>query len=94
MPEDIICEGSAKFMHNIIQSENPEEIVSLIRFPRSRNCVDLTLQYIPKTERLRRNAIYTGISNYNRIPTVIKGLSPKKMKLQLKKIKLDPMKMK
>ena len=94
MPEEIICEGSAKFMHNIIQNENPEEIINMIHFPRSRNCVDLTLQFNPKTERLRRNAIYAGITNFNRIPSHLKGLSAKKMKIQLKKTKLDPKKMK
>ena len=88
MPEEVIAEGSAKFMQSIIYHEDPEEIVSLIRFPRTRTCVDLTLKTIPKSERLRRCAIYAGITNYNRLPVEIKGLSPKKMRGKLKKTHL------
>ena len=88
MPEEIISEGSAKYMHSIIHHENPEDIVELLKFPRSRTCVDLTFKKIPKSERLRRCAIYAGLSNYNRIPQELKGLSPKEMRRALKKTKL------
>ena len=63
MPEEIIDEGSAKFIHKIISNEEPKEIYNLIKFPRSRTCVDLCLQYIPKTDRLRRCAVFSGIQN-------------------------------
>ena len=73
------------FFHKVAQNEEPEEIYELIKFPRSRACAEVSLKYAPKTDRLKRRRIYTGMRNYNRIPSEIRHLKPKKFKAKLKK---------
>ena len=89
MPKDILDEGSAKYMQKIIYHREPSEIIELIRFPRSKSCVDLKLKYIPKTDRLKRCSIYSGLENYNRIKQDQRTMTPSKFKRQLKKTGLE-----
>ena len=90
MPEEIVEEGSARFVHNIVYQHEPKELIEMIKFPRTRSCVDLNLQYIPKTERLRKCAMFKGIQNYNQIPQELKHLEPRKLKKKMKTRRLNP----
>ena len=89
MPEDILNEASAKYMHKIIYNKTPEDIYRMIKFPRSRTCAETTLQYGPKSDRLKRCSIFAGIKNYNRLPGGLKALDPRKLKAKLKLKKLN-----
>ena len=84
LPEDMIDEGSAKYLHKIVQTKEPKEIYDMIKFPRSRDTCDLSLHYAPKTDRMKRCSIVAGIRNFNRIPNEIRNLNPVKVKKKLK----------
>ena len=82
-PQDIIKELRTKVIHGIIHNKGPEEIYNRIRFSRSRACADLSLKYVPKTERLRqRNQELQQNSNRD------ENLETKAVQINLKKIGL------
>ena len=92
MPDDIIDESSAKFMHKVMMSQKPMDIHEQIRLPRSRSCVDPTLKYKCKSARLEKTVITAALENFNRLPIYTRELPPIKMKKELKKMRLLPKK--
>ena len=83
LPQEILDQSSAKLIHKVMHTKEPCDIYNLIKVPRFRACADIGLKYAPKSDRLKRNTIYTGIKNYNRIPQDIRNLKPKKLKAKL-----------
>ena len=59
IPKDLIDEASAKFMHRILFSNEPEPLSKLAKPPRSRNCADYNVVHKVRTNRAERTAIHT-----------------------------------
>ena len=83
LPQETLDQSSAKLIHKVMHTKEPCDIYNLIKVPRSRACADVSLKYAPKSDRLKRSTIYSGIKNYNRIPQDLRNLKPKKLKAKL-----------
>ena len=88
MPQDILDESSAKYSHKVIITKEPQEIYDIVKLPRSRACADLSTHYAPKTDRVKRSTIFSATKNYNRIPSDLRPLEPRKLKIKMKKLSL------
>ena len=69
---------SAAWMQKIISTGQPEQIIDLIRLPRSRDKCKLTPNQLTRSGRFKRSAIISGITNYNKIHAEIRCLPPDK----------------
>ena len=92
LPEEIVDENSARFLHRIYYSGKPESLNNKIKFPRTRETADLATKVRADSKRLERTPFHTGISNFNRIPSELRKLTPKKLRNKLKKMSLKPRK--
>ena len=88
MPQDILDESSAKYLHKVLITKEPKEIYDIVKLPRSRACADVTTHHAPISDRVRCSTIYTATKNYNRIPSDLRSLKPKKLKIKMKKLSL------
>ena len=55
---------SAAWMQKVISTGQPEQIINLIRLPRSREKCKLTPTQITRSGRFKRSALISGIYNY------------------------------
>ena len=88
LPVEIIDEASAKFTHRIIKSEEPKILYNKVKAPRSRLAAEHILNEVPKSNRLERTPLQTGMKNFNRMTLEMKQATPKKLTKILKKQKL------
>ena len=63
-------------MQKIIFSRQPDQILDLIRLPRSGEKCNLTPYQIARSGRFKRSAIINGLTNYNRIHPDMRGMNP------------------
>ena len=85
--EDMITESTAKFIHQVIQTEKPRIICKFIRTQRSQSTSSISLKHHPRTDRFSRTLINQSYKIYNTIPQELRKLNPTKFKAQLKKAK-------
>ena len=88
VPEELIAECSALFVHKVITTQKPQSLYNEIRLPRSRLAGQTTTKTAAATNRLARTGLYTAVKNYNRIPANLKMLNPRQLKKKLKKLSL------
>ena len=88
-PTELIDSSSALFVHKIVTTEQPTSLSLEIRRPRTRNSGNITTVIRPKTSRLTRTGLYTGVINYNRIPHELKSLNTVQIRKKLKTRRLN-----
>ena len=92
MPEEMVNESSARFIHRVVYSGKPKSINKKIKVPRSRSSAEYAPATRANSNRLERTPIHAGLINFNRIPPEMRGLSPKKLAKRMKKMSLKPQK--
>ena len=65
-------------MQKIISTGQPEQIINMIRLPRSREKCKLTPIQITRSGRFERSALISGIYNYNKIHAELRCMPPEK----------------
>ena len=88
-PIQILRKETIKFMHKIIFTSQHERLSNLIKRPRYRDEIGVSLCYYPRTDKFTRNLINTGYKYYNLVPADIRALPPAKFKIKLKKVYVD-----
>ena len=88
---DLIECAAASWMQKIIYMLEPEMIIDLVKFPRSRSICKISPKIKPNSARFKRTAVNSAISFLNKADLKWTGLPPEKFKKGLKKVKLcDP----
>ena len=87
-PLQDIVKSSFTFIHKIIQTKRPEQIIDQLNIPR-RSSAKIYFKGKPNSLRSRRTPINSCIDLYNAIPMDFKLLPHKKMKSKLKNLKIN-----
>ena len=73
-------------IHKILIMNRPKQIMKLIRKPRSRNNVAISIKRKRKHENYDRNVIFQALQIYNKMPEDLKNLRPKQITQKLRKM--------
>ena len=71
-------------MQKLIFTGQPDQIIDLIRLPKSREKCKLTPNQNTRSGRFKRSAIINGITNYNKIHPDIRCMAPAKCSKTIK----------
>ena len=81
-----IRKSSLKMIHKILIMNRPKQITKLIRKPRSRNNVAISIKRKRKHENYDRDVILQALQIYNKMPEDLKNLRPKQITQKLRKM--------
>ena len=90
IPEEQIEDSAARFFQKILVTKEPKDIHDLIRQPRTRRNVELTLKTIPKQKPFKNLMLNSMANMINRIQEDLKEERPHIFKKKLKKRSLKP----
>ena len=79
------CNLDAKIIYTL----EPEMIIELVKFPRSRSICKISPNTKPNTARFKRTALNSAIACLNKADLALTGLIPAKFKKGFKKVKLN-----
>ena len=88
-PDQMTKKMTLRSFHKMIWTKSPQQIYNLIQFNnRHRDCSKLGLKYIPSKQGNKPTAIQKALEIFNNIPTGLKVMHPKKLKIELSKIRI------
>ena len=82
---DLIECAAATWMQKIIYTLEPEMIIELVKFFRSRSICKISPKTKPNSAKFKRTSINSAIACLNKADLTLTGLSPAKYKKGLKK---------
>ena len=84
-PAQQMQKSSVIYFHGILSSAQPEQVLDLVRLPRTRPSAELSTKYTPKTEAYKNSCIYQMVDLYNKIPDWYKNQDHQMFKSEVKK---------
>ena len=89
LPDEQIEDAAARFFHKVVTYKEPEDIYSLVRYPRSRINAEVSMKIIAKNKPFSKLMLNHMANILNRIPEGLKGERPHlfKKKLKAKRLK-------
>ena len=90
MSREIIAKSAIYFIHRIHETTLPKEIYNQFKYP-VRSLINNypSITEVPKTERMKRGAIYASLNLFKRVDINLIGLSHYQFKKTIKSVKIN-----
>ena len=88
-PDQLVKKSTLTMFHKLMWNQSPPQLFKKIKLNNNhRTCSKVSYINPPSKQVNKRTAIFAGMDLYNKLPTELKGIHPRKFKLILNSMKI------